>query len=300
MGENHATQQKERRRKSSNRVWFVTGSSTGFGRILAEAVLARGDRLVATARHPEKLQDLAHRYPDRLLTLQLDVTNEEQSQEAVARTIERFGKIDVLVNNAGYGLIGAIEEASDAEVRRQFETNVFGLLNVTRAVIPVMRGQHRGHILMLSSVGGFTGSIGAGIYNASKFAVEGLSEALVQEVEPLGIRVTLIEPGYFRTDFAGRSLMRARREIADYTHTSGTTRERMMQINGQQMGDPERAVHAMIKIVETAHPPFRLVLGADALARIRSKLASVAQELDAWEDTTLATSFEDHSLRPRD
>lgn len=178
------------------------------------------------------------------------------------------------------------------EVYHLFETNVFGTLNVTRAVLPFMREQHSGHILMLSSVGGFAGSIGFGIYNASKFAIEGFSEALAQEIAPLGIHVTIVEPGYFRTNFAGRSLVRAQHEIASYVQTSGATREHMTQVNGKQLGDPARGAQAMIQVVDSANPPLRLVLGADALGRIRAKLASVASELDTWEETTVSTAFE--------
>jgi NAD(P)-dependent dehydrogenase (short-subunit alcohol dehydrogenase family) len=283
--------------KPNPRVWLITGSAAGFGRDLAEAVLARGERLVATARHPEQLQELASRYPEQLLPLSLDVTNQVQAHEAVHRAIDKFGRIDVLVNNAGYGLVGAVEEVDDTEVRHQFETNVFGTLNVTRAVLPFMREQHSGHILMISSVGGFTGAIGFGIYNASKFAIEGFSEAMAQEIAPLGLHLTIVEPGYFRTNFAGRSLVRAQHEISSYRQTSGATRERMTQVNGKQPGDPLRAVQAMIQVVDAANPPLRLVLGTDALDRIRAKLASVASELDTWEETTINTAFEASKIK---
>lgn len=277
---------------SPSRVWFLTGSTSGFGRALAEAVLAHGDRLVATARHPERLQDLTHRYPDHLLTVPLDITSEEQSQAAVAQAMNAFGQIDVLVNNAGYGLFGAVEEADVTEVRQQFETNVFGPLNVTRAVLPVLRAQRRGHILMLSSLSGIVGTMGVGMYNASKFALEGLSEALAQEVAPLGIHLTLIEPGGFRTDFAGRSLKGVQRTLEDYAQTSGRIREWTTQrVNGKQQGDPVLAAQAMIKVVEAPEPPRRLVLGADALEMIRKKLASMEQEMRVWEATSLATAF---------
>jgi NAD(P)-dependent dehydrogenase (short-subunit alcohol dehydrogenase family) len=249
-------------RHTSSRVWFITGSSTGFGRVLSEAVLSCGERLVATARRPEQLQKLVQQYPSQTVALPLDMTNQEQAQEAVAQAIQTFGRIDVLVNNAGYGLVGAVEEADDAEVRKQFETNVFGTLNVTRAVLPIMRQQQSGHILMLSSVGGFIGSVGFGIYNASKFAIEGFSEALAQEVAPLGISVTIVEPGYFRTDLAGHSLAYVQQEIEDYAQTSGRIRERMEQVNDHQPGDPARAAQTMIKAVESMTPPLRLVLGA--------------------------------------
>lgn len=249
-------------RYTSSRVWFVTGSSTGFGPVLSETVLSCGERLVATARCPEQLQHLVQQYPGQTVVLPLDMTNQEQVQEAVTQAVQTFGRIDMLVNNAGYGLIGAVEEADEAEVRKQFETNVFGTLNVTRAVLPIMRQQRSGHILMLSSVGGFVGSVGFGIYNASEFAIEGFSEALAQEVAPLGISVTIVEPGYFHTDFAGRSLAHVQQEIEDYAQTSGRVRGRMEQVNGHQPGDPARAAPAMIKAVESGTPPLRLVLGA--------------------------------------
>lgn len=275
---------------SSSRVWFITGSSTGFGRALAEAVIARGERVVATARRPEQVKDLAMRAPERVLTVSLDVTDEDQVRGAVSRAMKQFGQIDVLVNNAGYGLFGAVEEASAKEVRRQFETNVFGLLNVTRAVLPVMRAQHRGHILMMSSVGGIVSAWGSGIYNGSKFAVEGISEALAQQAAPLGIHVTLIEPGVFHTDFASRSLQWAQREIEDYAQTRELVRQFMEQIGDQPFGEPALAAAAMIQIVEAPEPPLRLALGADALQMIRGKLASMTQELERWEHLSLTTT----------
>ncbi|GHO47295.1 oxidoreductase [Ktedonospora formicarum] len=280
------------------RVWFITGCSTGFGRALAEAVLAHGDRLVATARHPERLQDLARSSPAHVQLLPLDVTDPHQGQDAAAQAAVHFGRIDVLVNNAGYGLLGAVEEATDAETRQQLGTNFFGTLHVTRAILPFLRQQRSGHILMMASVDGFIGETGAGIYNASKFAIEGMSEALAQDVAPLGIHVTLIEPGYFRTDFTGRSLKEAARQIEDYAQTSGVAREQVRHINGKQPGDPKRAAQAMIQVVETAHPPLRLVLGADALERVRHKLQQVKEEVDTWEPITVSTAFDAALTRP--
>ncbi|EFH80722.1 oxidoreductase [Ktedonobacter racemifer] len=277
---------------SSSRIWFITGSSTGFGRALAEAVLAHGDRLVATARHLEQLQSLSAPSPEQLLTLALDVTNEAQCQEAVTQAMERFGQIDVLVNNAGYGLFGAIEETSALEVRQQFETNVFGLLNVTRAALPILRAQRRGHILMMSSIGGFVSFMGMGMYNASKRAVEGLSDALAQEIAPLGIHLTIIEPGLFRTDFTGRSLKVAERKIEDYAQTSGMVLDYTTKnIHGHEPGDPALAAAAILKVVEHPQPPLRLALGADALEMMRKKLDEVSQEWKTWEATSIATAF---------
>jgi NAD(P)-dependent dehydrogenase (short-subunit alcohol dehydrogenase family) len=280
------------------RVWFITGCSSGFGRVLAEAALAHGDRVIATARRLDQIADLSQRYNERCYVLPLDVTLPRQVHNAVEEGVAVFGQIDVLVNNAGYGLLGAVEEVEEDEIRREFETNVFGLLSVTRAVLPHMREQRRGTILNLSSVGGFSGFAGWGIYSASKFAVEGLSEALAQEVAPLGIHVTIVEPGYFRTNFGGSSMNATAREIPDYAPTSGQTRAYMAQISGHQPGDPARAAQAIIAVVESGHPPLRLVLGADALQRVRAKLASVTQELDAWEQTTINTAFEQEAPSP--
>ena len=277
--------------QSPRHVWFITGCSTGLGRALAEAVLAHGDRVIATARHQDQLQDLVTQYPADAHTISLDVTKADQVQAAVAEAIAAYGQIDILVNNAGFGLLGAIEEVEDQEVRREFDTNVFGLLAVTRAVLPHMRQRRRGHILNISSVGGFSGYAGWGIYSASKFAVEGLSEALAQEVAPLGMHVTIVEPGYFRTNFGGSSMVQTGHEISDYAPTSGRTRAYMSQISGHQPGDPARGAQAMIAAVESDQPPLHLVLGADALQRIRGKLAAVAQDVDAWESTTVNTAF---------
>jgi NAD(P)-dependent dehydrogenase (short-subunit alcohol dehydrogenase family) len=273
------------------RVWFITGCSTGFGRELAKAVLDHGDLVIATARDVEQVRDFEQSGPELARAVRLDVTDPDQVTEAVDTALDAFGRIDVLVNNAGYGSMGAIEEVSDEEIRRQFEVNVFGVLNVTRAVLPHMRERRRGHVVNISSVGGFVGVPGFGIYNGTKFAVEGISEALAQETEPLGIRVTIVEPGAFRTDWAGRSLESAS-EIEDYKETVGQTREYITSENGNQQGDPRLAAEAMISAVEAADPPLRLPLGEDALGMIREKLDSVKQETDAWETTTVETSFE--------
>jgi NAD(P)-dependent dehydrogenase (short-subunit alcohol dehydrogenase family) len=275
----------------NQRVWFITGSSTGFGRALVEAVLAKGERVIATARKPEQLSELVNSYPDTVKAIRLDVTNRQEVDEAIHTGLKTFGRIDVLVNNAGYGLLGGIEEASDAEIRAQFETNLFGAINVMQAVLPQMRQQRAGHILNISSVGGFTGFAGFGIYNGTKFALEGISEALALEVASFGIHITIVEPGAFRTDWAGRSMVRAERIIEDYAQTTGQTRSWMDKEDGSQAGDPARAAVAMIEVVNAANPPLRLVLGADALERIRGKLQSVAQELDTWERTTVNTAF---------
>lgn len=275
----------------SNRVWFITGCSTGFGRLLAEEVLKSGGKVVATARKVEQIADLEQKYPQTAKALMLDVTDQKQVDRAVAAAVDRFGHMDVLVNNAGYGVAGAIEEVSEGEFMPMFEANVFGLLRVTRAFLPHMREQRGGHILNLSSIGGITASPGIGYYNATKFAVEGLSEALAGELAPLGIYVTVIEPGPFRTDFLGRSGVVAKTRIADYDNTAGNMRKYFAEQDGKQPGDPVRAVHAMMAVVESPNPPLRLLLGKAALARVRAKLDSWQKEIAAWESTTTGADF---------
>lgn len=277
-------------RSSDGRVWVITGTSTGFGRALAEGVIARGDRLVATARRPETIADLVALAPERVRAIALDVTVSEQVRAAVAAAHEAFGRIDVLVNNAGYGLLGAVEEVTDGQIRAQFETNVFGLFDVTRAALPLLRAQGGGHILMISSVAGQVGTPGLGIYDASKFAVEGFSEALAQEVAPFNIKVTLIEPGAFRTDWAGRSMPQAE-PIEVYQQTAGYVRGALAKFNGQQPGDPAKAAQAMIAVVEAAEPPLRLPLGGDAVGAIRQKIEQQLQELSEWEALSTSTNF---------
>jgi NADP-dependent 3-hydroxy acid dehydrogenase YdfG len=276
-----------------DRTWFITGASTGFGRVLAEEVLKAGGKVVATARNLDKVKDFETRYPQTAKALALDVTNAGQVDSTVTQAIARFGRVDVLVNNAGYGVAGAIEEVSEAESMPMFETNVFGLLQVTRAFLPHLRKQRSGHILNLSSIGGVVASPGMGYYNATKFAVEGLSEALAGEVAPLGIRVTIIEPGPFRTDFLGRSGVVAKTRIADYDATAGNMRKYFAENDGKQKGDPVRAVHAMMQVVESPNPPLRLLLGASALQRLRSKVTNWEKEIAAWEQVTLGADFPD-------
>jgi len=275
----------------SSRTWFITGSSTGFGRLLAEEVLKTGDHVVATARKVEQVADLEQKYPDQALALPLDVTKQDQVDAAVAKTLERFGRVDVLVNNAGYGVAGAIEEVSDAELDPMYATNVFGLLRVTRAFLPQLRKQRSGHILNLSSIGGLTAGPGWGLYQSTKFAVEGLSEALAQEVAPLGIRVTIIEPGPFRTDFLGRSGVEAAKRIEDYSTTADNARQYKSEQHGRQPGDPLKAVLAMIQVVDSPNPPLRLLLGASALKRVRQKIEVWQKELTAWETVTVGADF---------
>jgi NAD(P)-dependent dehydrogenase (short-subunit alcohol dehydrogenase family) len=277
--------------QSIQRVWFITGASTGFGRILAEEVLRTGGKVVATARKLDKVADLEAKYPKAAKAFALDVTDAGQVDSVVTQAFAHFGQVDVLVNNAGYGVAGAIEEVSEAEFMPMFETNVFGLLKVTRAFLPHLRKQRRGHILNLSSIGGLIGGQGIGMYNATKFAVEGLSEALAAELAPLGIRVTVIEPGPFRTDFLGRSGVIAETRISDYDNTAGNMRKYFSENDGKQKGDPLRAVQAMIQVVESPNPPLHLLLGVSALQRMRAKLDNWQKEIAAWESVTAGADF---------
>ena len=275
----------------SSKIWFITGASTGFGRLLAEQVLAAGESVIATARKPAQIADLQQKYPETALALALDVTDETSIDSAVDAAIERFGHVDVLVNNAGYGLAGAIEEATEAEYMPVFETNVFGLIRVTRALLPHLRAQRSGHVVNLSSIGGLIGTAGWGYYNASKFAVEGFSEALHAELAPLGIYVTIVEPGPFRTDFLGRSGVEAEQRIADYDQTAGKTRQYFHEQAGKQPGDPAKAVAAIIAAVESPEPPRHLVLGKLAFNRMSARLDQWKQELAAWQETSLGADF---------
>ena len=272
-------------------VWFITGCSTGFGREIAKLVLSRGERVVATARDTAKIQDLAEEGGARCLTLSLDVTDPAQVKQAVADAEARFGRIDVLVNNAGYGYFAAIEEGEREEVRAMFETNFFGLADMTNAVLPGMRSRRSGHIVNISSIGGLTAFPGTGYYAATKFAVEGLSEALVKEVAPLGIGVTIVEPGPFRTDWAGRSLKKSAREIGDYSETAHARYKQTSGYSGKQPGDPVRAAEAIVQAVEAANPPLHLVLGRPGLEFVRTKLNALQKDIADWEDVTLGADY---------
>ena len=263
-------------------VWFVTGCSSGFGRRLCDVILENGGRLVATARNVETLAHLPAG-DDRVLVAPLDVTDDAQIAAAVGQAKEKFGRIDVLVNNAGYGLFGGVEDTPDADVRRQFDVNVFGLLAVTRAALPVMRAGGGGHVLMLSSVAGQIARASTGFYAASKFAVEAISEALRDEVEPLGVKVALVEPSGFRTDFHGRSLAAPEKEADHYAETAAAGRDRVRGMAGNQAGDPRKAAELMWQATRLADPPFRLPMGVAAVELIREKLASVAADVDRCE-----------------
>ena len=283
--------QDARRKDADAPVWFITGCSTGFGRELARAVLAHGYRAVVTARDPESISPLAEPHGNRALTLALDVTDAQEVRAAVDVAQLTMGRIDVLVNNAGIGYFGAVEESDDAEVRRMFEVNVFGLAHMTQAVLPGMRKRRRGHIVNISSIGGIRAFPAVGFYNATKFAVVGLSESLAMEVEPLGIRVTIVEPSGFRTDWAGRSANEAPNEIADYAETAGANRRNIRGYSGKQPGDPVRAAEAIIKAVEAKDPPLHLLLGKAALKGAHYKLDLMKRDFDAWHDTTVGADF---------
>ena len=276
-----------------SRVWFITGCSTGFGRVLAELLLKRGERVVATARNLQQVENLVSPHKETGVALPLDVTQSDQVGQAVAEAERKFGRIDVLVNNAGYGYLAAIEEAEDEEVRAMFETNFFGLVALTKAVLPGMRERRSGHIINITSMGGLVGNPSAGYYAATKFAVEGLSESLAREVEPLGIRVTAIEPGPFRTDWAGRSLKLANSSIPDYSETAEARKNQITGYSGKQPGDPVRAAEAIITVVNSEHPPRNLLLGKVALNAVRQKLADFLRTIDQWEAVSLEADYPD-------
>ena len=275
-------------------VWFITGCSSGFGRELAKLALDRGYRVVITARDPRTVQDLTAGRDGRALALKLDVTNKAEVAEAVKTAQSTFGSIDVLVNNAGYGYVGAIEESEEDEVRAMVDTNFFGLARMIRAVLPEMRKRRRGFIVNISSNGGLQAFPGFGYYNATKFAVEGLSEALAKEVEPLGIKVLLVEPGPFRTDWAGRSLKRTKERIPEYAETAGAPPERLISGSGKQVGDPVRAGEIIIKAVESENMPLHLVLGKIAVETARSKIELLRRDVDAWEEVALSADYPEH------
>lgn len=272
-------------------VWFITGCSTGFGRELAKLVLARGERVIATARKVEQVNDLVDGYSDQALALPLDVTDAAAIKDAVKQAEQAFGRIDVLVNNAGYGYLAAIEEGEDAAVRQMFETNFFGLVELTKAVLPGMRTRRSGHIVNVSSIGGLVSFGATGYYHATKYAVEGLSESLSIETAPLGIQVMIVEPGPFRTDWSGRSLQESKIVIDDYDQTAGARRRASKANSGKQVGDPVRGAQAIIDAITSEHPPLRLVLGKPGLDLVYNKLDAVRQDLDTWRETTLGADF---------
>ena len=274
-----------------NPVWLITGCSTGFGRELAKLVLERGWRAVVTARDASKVADIVEGHGDRALVLPLDVTRRAQIDHAVAQAKEHFGRIDVLVNNAGYGYLAAIEEGEDAAVREMFEANVFGLIDTTKAVLPVMRKQRSGLIVNVSSIGGLASFAATGYYHGTKYAVEGISESLATEVKPLGIDVLIVEPGPFRTNWAGPSIKQSATQIEDYAATAGERRKQTAARSGNQAGDPVRAAQAIIDAALSDTPPLRLLLGKAALELARKKLDFLRSDFDAWEATTVGADF---------
>ena len=273
------------------KVWFITGCSTGFGRELAKQVLELGHKAVVASRKTDDVADIVADYPDTSIAVKLDVTNSDEIKSSVEEAIKKFGKIDVLVNNAGIGYFGAIEESEDDEVRRLFEINFWGLANMTKAVLPLMRKQRSGNIVNIASIGGLVGFPAVGYYNATKFAVDGFSDALSKETAPLGIKVTVVCPSGFRTDWAGRSANNSKIVIDDYKTTAETNKNNIRGYSGKQPGDPVRAAKAIVDAVESENPPLHLLLGAAALKGARNKLEVLKKDFDTWEDTTTGADF---------
>jgi NAD(P)-dependent dehydrogenase (short-subunit alcohol dehydrogenase family) len=274
------------------RVWFITGISGGFGKCLAEEVIQSGDIVVGTLRKAEQVEYFNQLHPGKALAVQMDVTKPKQVQEAVDKAIGTFGRIDVVVNNAGYGLMGTVEEVSLTEARDLFKTNLFGVMNVLHCVLPLLRKKKSGHILQLSSIAGFKATAGLGLYNASKFALEGLSEALAGELAPFNIKVTLVEPGPFRTAFAGSSLKMAEKKIDAYDATPvGEFMKNFTERDGKQEGDPVKAVKLMIEIVNSPNPPLRIPMGQFAYDGFKRKMESVQKDMEAWKEKLINTSY---------
>ena len=273
--------------------WLITGCSTGLGRALAQAVLAHGHNAVVTARNVNAVKDIAADFPGTALALPLDVTDKEQIGSAVQQAQARFGGIDVLVNNAGYGYRAAVEEADDADIRQLFDTNLFGAVDMIKAVLPDMRAKRSGAILNISSIGARISPAGSGYYSATKAALEGLSGSLHKELQPLGISVTAIEPGAFRTDFAGRSLTQSAAAIPDYAETAGKRRKENDTVHGTQPGDPGKAAEAIIAVVESPNPPSLLVLGQDAYGAFAAVADAQRAELDQWRELSLSTGIDE-------
>lgn len=274
------------------RIWFITGISSGLGKCLAEEVIKAGDNVVGTLRKAEQVEYFNQLHRGKALAVQMDVTKPSQVQEAVDKAVETFGRIDVVVNNAGYGLMGTVEEVSLTEARDLFKTNLFGVMNVLQCVLPLLRKQKSGHIIQLSSIAGFKATAGLGLYNASKYALEGLSEALAGEVAPFNIKVTLVEPGPFRTAFAGSSLKIAEKKIDAYDSTPvGEFMKHFTERNGQQDGDPVKAAKLMIEVVNSSNPPLRIPMGQFAYDEFNKKIESVQKDMEAWKEKLIKTSF---------
>jgi NAD(P)-dependent dehydrogenase (short-subunit alcohol dehydrogenase family) len=272
-------------------VWLITGSSRGLGRSLAEAVLRAGHKLVATARNPSQLSGLAERYGDQVRLFELDVTDPAAADAAVKRAVDTFGRLDVLVNNAGYGNVNAIEDTSIEEFRAQIETNLFGVINVTKAAIPVMREQKSGHIIQFSSVGGRIGALGRAPYSAAKWGVEGFSEVLAKEIGPMGVKVTIVEPGGFRTDFAGASTT-IQNGRPEYDATVGEVARFQRNYDGKQPGDPVKAADAVLHITSLDEPPLRLLLGSDAMNAVEKNDIAKIETDRKWRELSISTDFD--------
>ncbi|RKR81678.1 short-subunit dehydrogenase [Mucilaginibacter gracilis] len=274
-----------------NKVWLITGCSTGFGRELASHVLQLGYKAAVAARNIADVKDIVEAYPDTAIAVKLDVTKPDEIKASVEQTVAKFGQIDVLVNNAGIGYFGAVEESEEDEVRRMFEINFWGLAHMTTAVLPLMRAKRSGHIVNIASIGGLVGFPAVGFYNATKFAVDGLSESLAKETAHLGIKVTVIAPSGFRTDWAGRSANNSKIIIDDYSDSAHKNKAAIRGYSGAQPGDPVRAAKAIVAAVESETPPLRLLLGAAALKGARNKLTELKRDFDTWEATTIGADF---------
>jgi NAD(P)-dependent dehydrogenase (short-subunit alcohol dehydrogenase family) len=283
-------------RAQSERVWFITGTSSGFGRAMTLAVLEQGGRVAAAGLEPDAIEELVRPYGDRAIALALDVADPAAARKAVERCVEHFGRLDVVYNNAGYGHVGAAEELTDEELRRQIDVNLFGVINVTRAALPQMRKQRSGHLLQQSSLNGVEGLVGAAYYCASKFGIEGFSATLADEVAHLGIKVTIVEPGPFRTRFLDDRSVKWSEPLRDYAQSVGKARDTLRQMNGNQAGDPQRAALILLAIVDSDRPPRRLALGQMAIEHTRSALSTQRKELDAWAEISASADFPQQRL----
>lgn len=274
-----------------SKVWFITGCSTGFGRELAKHVLELGNQVAVASRNTDDVKDIVAGHEDKAIAVKLDVTKPEEITASVQQVKDKFGRIDVLVNNAGIGYFGAIEESEEEEVRKMFEINFFGLAKMIQEVLPLMRAQHSGQIVNIASIGGLVAFPAVGFYNATKFAVFGLSESLAKETAPLGIKVMVVAPSGFRTDWAGRSANESKVTIEDYASTAGANRANIRKNSGNQAGDPVRAAKAIVKAVESANPPLRLLLGGAAFKGANNKIEELKKDYEEWQETTIGADF---------
>lgn len=272
-------------------VWLITGCSSGFGYALASKALEAGDEVIATARNIDTLSELAESHPDRLTAMMLDVTNPEQVKKVVSEAAKIHGRLDVVVNNAGYGLIGALEEYDEVQIERSLDTNFFGPLRVMRAVLPIFREQKSGHFINMSAIAGFENHPGFSVYGGAKAALDSASDALREEVAPLGIKVTVVAPGPFRTDFISRSLDKTEVNLPDYARTSGKFKRILESIDGKQQGDPEKAAEIIVRMVQEGKAPSRLFLGKYAMDKARNKMRAIERDLQEWEAASLSADF---------